>query len=115
MRRIYNPLQYEFLQRFEGLNIFITMSAFTLGFAQLIFLFNVFYSMFKGKKAEDNPWQANTVEWTAATPPPHGNFAAIPTVYHPPYEYSRPDAERDWLPQTQPLAAVARNGEGDGA
>ncbi|NIR47119.1 cytochrome c oxidase subunit I [candidate division KSB1 bacterium] len=114
MRRIYNPLQYEFLQQFEGMNIFITMSAFTLGTVQLIFLFNVFYSMRKGKKADDNPWQANTVEWTASTPPPHGNFATIPTVYHPPYEYSHPKAKEDWLPQTQPLQLTPADGNGDG-
>ena len=107
MRRIANPLQYEFLQQFEGMNIFITMSAFTLGFVQLIFLFNVFYSMFKGKKAEDNPWKANTLEWTAPTPPPHGNFATIPTVYHAPYEYSAPGVSEDWLPQNRPLQAAA--------
>jgi cytochrome c oxidase subunit 1 len=118
MRRIYNPLQYEFLQQFEGMNIFITMSAFTLGFVQLIFLFNVFWSMFKGKKAEDNPWQANTVEWIAATPPPHGNFDKVPTVYHGPYEYSLPEAKEDWLHQTEELVASAGtngNGESNGS
>ncbi|RMF63685.1 MAG: cytochrome c oxidase subunit I [Calditrichaeota bacterium] len=111
MRRIYNPLQYEFLQRFEGLNIFITMSAFTLGAIQLLFLFNFFYSMFKGKKAEDNPWQANTLEWTAPTPPPHGNFPQLPTVYHGPYEYNAPGVAQDWLPQNQP-ATIAVSGNG---
>jgi cytochrome c oxidase subunit 1 len=107
MRRIYNPLQYEFLQHFQGMNIFITMSAFTLGVVQLIFLWNVFYSMFKGKKAEENPWQANTLEWAAPTPPPHGNFEKIPTVYHGPYEYSVPDQDSDHSPQWQKSAAVA--------
>ena len=112
MRRIANPMQYEFLQQFEGMNIFITMSAFTLGIVQLIFLSNVFYSIFRGKKAEDNPWQANTLEWTAATPPPHGNFKETPTVYHPPYEYSSPEVDDDWLPQTRKLQATKRNGNG---
>ena len=113
MRRIANPMQYEFLQHFEGLNIFITMSAFTLGFVQLIFLFNVFWSIFRGKKAEDNPWKATTVEWTAPTPPPHGNFLQLPVVYHGPYEYSVPDAQEDWLPQTQKeLAPVETDGNG---
>ncbi|MFQ5638983.1 MAG: cbb3-type cytochrome c oxidase subunit I [bacterium] len=111
MRRIYNPMQYEFLQQFEGINIFITMSAFTLGMVQLIFLYNVFYSMFRGKKAEDNPWQANTVEWTAPTPPPHGNFSTTPHVYHAPYEYSAPGVENDWLPQTQKLQPAAGDGK----
>ncbi len=101
MRRIYNPMQYEFLQNFEGMNIFITLSAFVLGFGQLIFLYNAFYSAFKGKKAEDNPWKANTLEWSAPTPPPHGNFLTPPTVYHGPYEYSVPDMEEDFLPQIE--------------
>jgi len=113
MRRIYNPMQYEFLQQFEGMNIFITMSAFTLGFVQLIFLYNVFYSMFKGKQAEDNPWKATTVEWTAPTPPPHGNFTTAPTVYHGPYEYSHPDVKEDWLPQTEQLQPAKAGGNGD--
>ncbi len=111
MRRIANPLQYDFLQQFEGMNIFITMSAFSLGMAQLIFIFNVFYSMFKGKKAEDNPWKANTVEWTAATPPPHGNFVEVPTVYHGPYEYNAPGIDEDYLPQTS-QATIATSGNG---
>jgi cytochrome c oxidase subunit 1 len=110
MRRIYNPLQYEFLKQFEGMNIFITMSAFTLGVVQLIFFFNFFYSLIKGKKAEDNPWQANTLEWTAPTPPPHGNFETIPTVHHGPYEYSVPGVDADWLPQTHKSAAVSGGG-----
>jgi cytochrome c oxidase subunit 1 len=111
MRRIANPLQYEFLQQFEGMNIFITMSAFTLGTVQLIFIFNVFYSMFKGKKAEDNPWKANTVDWTAPTPPPHGNFVEVPTVYHGPYEYNAPGIDEDYLPQTS-QATIATDGNG---
>ena len=65
MRRIYNPLQYEFLVDLQWWNVFITMSAFCLGVSQLIFLFNFVWSLFAGKKAEDNPWQANTLEWTA--------------------------------------------------
>jgi len=111
MRRIANPLQYEFLQQFEGMNIFITMSAFTLGMVQLIFIFNVFYSMFRGKKAEDNPWKANTVDWTAPTPPPHGNFVEVPTVYHGPYEYNAPGIDEDYLPQTS-QATIATNSNG---
>jgi cytochrome c oxidase subunit 1 len=112
MRRIYNPLQYEFLKQFEGMNQFITWSAFVLGFVQLLLFFNIFYSLRRGKKAETNPWHSNTVEWTAEYPVPHGNFAAIPTVYRGPYEYSSPEVQEDWLPQTQKLAtATAGSGE----
>ncbi len=99
MRRIYNPMQYEFLQDMQWMNEFITVSAMLLGFAQILFFFNFFYSMFKGKVAADNPWQANTLEWVAPTPPPHGNFPTQPKVYGGPYEYSLPDKEEDWLSQ----------------
>ena len=102
MRRIANPMQYEFLQHMQGINVFITISAFILGVAQFLLLFNVFWSIFRGKVAEQNPWQANTLEWHAPTPVPHGNFGAIPQVYHGPYEYSVPGAEKDWMPQTEP-------------
>ncbi|MDZ7361874.1 MAG: cbb3-type cytochrome c oxidase subunit I [candidate division KSB1 bacterium] len=112
MRRIYNPMQYEFLKDFQGMNEFISISAFVLGFTQLLFLFNVLYSLKRGRKAEDNPWHANTLEWTAIYPIPHGNFAALPTVYRGPYEYSAPEVEEDWLPQTKKLATTAVSGDG---
>ena len=107
MRRIYNPLQYEFLVDLQWWNVFITMSAFCLGASQLIFLFNFVWSLFAGKKAEDNPWQANTLEWTAPSPPPHGNFETVPTVYRGPYEYSSPLVQEDWLPQDRRLGPEA--------
>jgi len=108
MRRIANPLQYDFLKQFQGMNEFITISAFVLGFTQLIFAVNFLYSMMKGRKVEsDNPWHANTLEWTAPTPPPHGNFLATPTVHHGPYEYSVPGLETDFLPQTEKAAVPA--------
>ena len=107
MRRIYNPLQYEFLVDLQWWNVFITMSAFCLGVSQLIFLFNFVWSLFAGKKAEDNPWQANTLEWTAPSPPPHGNFETVPTVYRGPYEYSSPLVQEDWLPQDRRLGPEA--------
>ena len=107
MRRIANPMQYEFLQQMQPvsaqpINVFITISAFILGVAQFLLLINVFWSIFRGKVAEQNPWQANTLEWHAPTPVPHGNFGEIPHVYHGPYEYSVPGAEKDWTPQTEP-------------
>ena len=63
------------------------------GRSQIVFVINFFWSLFAGKKAEQNPWHANTLEWEAPTPPPHGNFAQIPTVYRGPYEYSVPGDE----------------------
>jgi cytochrome c oxidase subunit 1 len=104
MRRIYNPMQYEFLQPLQPLNVFITVSAFCLGAAQLLLVFNFCWSLYRGKKAGPNPWQANTLEWAAASPPPHGNWGAtVPTVYRGPYEYSSPEVTEDWLPQDRLL------------
>jgi cytochrome c oxidase subunit 1 len=106
MRRIYNPTQYEFLQQHMGTNQFVTMAAVVLLLSQFLFMFNFFYSMWFGPKAEANPWNANTLEWSAPSPPPHGNFATMPTVYRGPYEYSPPGVEEDWLPQDRPATAT---------
>ena len=102
MRRIYNPTQYEFLQPVLHWNEFMTISALCLGAFQIVMIINFFWSLFAGKKAERNPWYANTLEWEAPTPPPHGNFLKMPVVYRGPYEYSVPGIEEDFLPQAQP-------------
>ena len=172
MRRIYNPMQYEFIQPMQDWNVFITVTALTLGLSQIIFLVNFFASLFRwnakwfrllvqivvsaisgyalqmfiglalfllvgaslplaaaliagvalaaivfwylyrkmgelGETASRNPWQANTLEWIAASPPPHGNFEVQPVVYRGPYEYSSPEVKEDWLPQNKPLGAGA--------
>ena len=73
--------------------------------AQVAFLFNFFYSIFKGKKATQNPWEANTLEWTTPVEHLHGNWPGeIPTVYRWPYDYSKPGAEQDFIPQTTPYS-----------
>jgi cytochrome c oxidase subunit 1 len=107
MRRIYNPLQYEFIKPMQDWNVFITWSALILGASQIFFLWNFFYSLFAGRKTEQNPWQANTLEWSAPTPAPHGNFLTTPTVYRGPYEYSSPEVKEDWLPQDKNLGTGA--------
>lgn len=104
-RRYADPTQYEFLDNIQGLNIFMTVSAMLLGVTQLIFLGNFFISLFAGKKASRNPWQSNTLEWTAPSPPGHGNFATTPVVYRGPYEYSSLKEGPDYLPQTEPKTA----------
>jgi cytochrome c oxidase subunit I len=103
MRRIYDPTAYPFLDAFKPLNTFISVSALLLGATQLIFFANFFISLFRGPKAERNPWKSNTLEWTAPSPPPHGNFEQVPVVRHGPYEYSVPGMEEDYLPQTKPI------------
>jgi cytochrome c oxidase subunit 1 len=70
--------------------------------AQIPFIVNMAISLLRGARAEDNPWQANTLEWTVASPPPHGNFDPYPTVYRGAYEYSVPGRAEDWWPQDAP-------------
>ena len=104
MRRIANPMQYEFLQPLQPTNVFITVAAVLLIVGQIPFVVNFFWSLFRGRVAERNPWQANTLEWSTSSPPPHGNFETVPVVYRSPYEYSSPEVAKDWLPQDQLLA-----------
>jgi cytochrome c oxidase subunit 1 len=82
MRRIYNPTQYEFLVHLQPIAVFMSVCAFILGACQFLFLWNFVASLAKGKKADRNPWHSNTLEWTAPSPPPHGNWGAtVPTVH----------------------------------
>ena len=102
MRRIYNPQQYDFLKPMIPINEFISISAFVLGASQFFLLANIIYSYYKGAKAPENPWNANTLEWTTPSPPPHGNWPGpVPIVYRGPYEYSSPEVAEDFLPQSQ--------------
>lgn len=102
-RRYY---QFTLVKDFDvwmDVNKLITVSAIIAGAAQLLFIYNFFYSIFRGKKAEQNPWQSNTLEWSAPMKHIHGNWPGeIPTVYRGPYEYSRPDREEDFFPQYVP-------------
>jgi len=86
------------------LNQFVTVIALIVGFSQMVFLFNLAWSFFKGKVAERNPWQATTLEWqTPEMPPGHGNFGpTLPVVYRWAYAYGVPGAEQDFLPQNLP-------------
>jgi cytochrome c oxidase subunit 1 len=99
IRRVYDPYVYDFLKPFQDMNVFISLCAFALGLAQLILVFNIFWSMKYGKKAPRNPWKANSLEWAAPSPPPHGNFDRQIHVYRGPYEFSLPDMVEDYLPQ----------------
>jgi cytochrome c oxidase subunit 1 len=73
--------------------------------AQVAFLYNFFHSIFFGKKATQNPWNANTLEWTTPVERIHGNWVGeIPTVYRWPYDYSKPGHDEDFILQTTPLS-----------
>ena len=102
MRRIYDFTQYEYLQPLQPMNRFITTCVFLLVATQAVYAFNFFWSMFKGEKASANPWNSNGLEWTVPSPPPHLNFAETPVVHRGPYEYSSPESDTDFLPQTAP-------------
>jgi cytochrome c oxidase subunit 1 len=88
----------------HSLNSFITVAALTVGFAQMVFLFNIVWSIRNGKEAGGNPWRATTLEWqTAETPPVHGNFGEeLPIVYRWAYDYSVPGAPEDFIAQNDP-------------
>lgn len=104
-RRYYAFTEFEFMQKWVTVNVFVTWSAIIAALAQVAFLFNFFYSIFKGKKAPQNPWEANTLEWTTPVEHLHGNWPGeIPTVYRWPYDYSKPGADTDFIPQTVPFS-----------
>ncbi len=112
--RRYASLEYQpTLWGMQPMNRMITVCAICLGFSQLFFFYNFFHSIFFGPKAVDNPWNANSLEWTdTPTPPGHGNFGEkLPTVYRPPYEYNSPEVEEDWLPQSKKLTPAPAAGE----
>ncbi|MBL0372170.1 cytochrome c oxidase subunit I [Rhizobium sp. KVB221] len=90
----------------HSLNEFITIAALVVGAAQLLFLFNLAWSLSRGRLAGGNPWRATTLEWqTPQTPPVHGNWGKeLPVVYRWPYDYSVPGAKEDFIPQNQPAA-----------
>jgi cytochrome c oxidase subunit 1 len=98
--RRYSDFVDQFMRPLMPIHEFITIAALATGAAQLIFLFNLFWSMFKGKKAEVNPWEATSLEWTIPSPPPFDNFAGKhPVVHHAAYEYSVPGAAKDYIMQ----------------
>jgi cytochrome c oxidase subunit 1 len=87
------------------LNVIITIFAIVAALGQLIFLFNFFYSIFRGPQAPQNPWNANSLEWTTPVEHIHGNWpGALPVVHRWPYDYSKPGADTDFIPQDVPLA-----------
>jgi cytochrome c oxidase subunit I len=104
-RRLYDPFQYEFVADLAGVNTVTSYAAFLLGAFQLVFVVNFVYSLGRGPRAEANPWEATTLEWTVPSPPPQENFAQIPTVRRGPHELAHPNARarlgRDYLDQVE--------------
>jgi cytochrome c oxidase subunit I len=99
-RRMYDGgMQYAHNANLLHWNVVIGMAAWGLGLSQLPFIYNFFSSIKWGKLVDKNPWEATTLEWSAPSPPGHGNFLTEPIVYRGPYEYSVPGAKKDFLPQ----------------
>jgi len=101
-RRYFAYENYDFIpDSAKDLNAMISVMAIFVALVQLIFLFNLVWSLFKGKPAGDNPWEATSLEWqTETTPPSHGNWGKhIPICHRWAYDYSVPGYEQDFLPQ----------------
>ena len=103
-RRYYANTEFPMFNEMYDINELITVFAMIAGFAQLFFIFNVLYSMFKGPKAPQNPWESTTLEWTTPVKHLHGNWPGdLPEVHRWAYDYSKPGMEEDFIPQTVPL------------
>ena len=113
-RRYYNFTNFEFMEPWTDVNVFISIAAIIGSAAQFIFIYNFFYSIFRGKKAVQNPWKSNTLEWTAPVEHLHGNWPGeIPHVHRWPYDYSKPGAPDDFIPQTVPDEDLPEEARGD--
>jgi cytochrome c oxidase subunit 1 len=102
--RRYQAFVVDYMQPLIPVHRFITVAALVTGVAQLIFIYNLFYSRFKGEVAPANPWQATSLEWsTPSSPPPFDNFGGkLPVVYHDPYQYGVDGANGDYVMQDSP-------------
>jgi cytochrome c oxidase subunit 1 len=103
-RRIYDYHAFPHLDtpEFAALRMFATISLLVMLAFQPIFIINFLNSLIRGRKAEKNPYHSNTLEWTADSPPPHGNWEKLPEVHRGPYEYGHPDRKTDYWPQDEP-------------
>ena len=112
-RRYYTNSNFPMFDNLVDINEIVTVFAIVGALAQVIFLFNFFYSIFRGEKAPQNPWNSNTLEWTTPMANIHGNWpGSLPVVHRWAYDYSKPGAERDFIPQTVPLADGEQDGGG---
>ncbi len=103
-RRYYSNTAFPIFDDLSDINVVITMFAIFGGLAQLIFIANFFFSIFNGKKAEQNPWNSTTLEWTTPVEHIHGNWPGeIPEVHRWAYDYSKPGHDTDFVQQTVPL------------
>jgi len=100
--RRYAMLSDDFLIGLIPLHRFITIAALITGAVQVVFLFNLFWSMYKGERSPANPWNATSLEWTTSSPPPNGNFSEPPVVNRGAYEYAPANSVHDFVMQSDP-------------
>jgi cytochrome c oxidase subunit 1 len=104
-RRYYAFTEFPFMEKWVSVNLLITWAAIVSAIGQVAFLWNFFASIWCGKRAPQNPWNSNTLEWTTPVEHIHGNWPGeIPTVYRWPYDYSKPGNDADFIPQSTPLS-----------
>ncbi len=106
LRRLYDPTAYEYALPIQSLNVWISIGLFIAIAAQVVFLVNFFWSLFRGKRAEANPWEGATLEWTTPSPGPHLYWSELPVVHRGPYEYRVDGVPDGYKPQTEPEPAV---------
>lgn len=112
-RRYYSNTAFPMFDHLIDINEFVTVAAILGALAQVIFLFNFFYSIFRGPKSVQNPWKANTLEWTTPMEHTHGNWPGkLPVVHRWAYDYSKPGKSEDFIPQTVPLEEGELDGGG---
>ena len=104
-RRYLDKSVWKSFNQFGDLDKMITVVSIIVFAVQLMFVFNFFYSIFKGRKVTTtNPWGANTLEWTTPINPGHGNWTGeIPEVHRWAYDYGKDG--REFIPQTEPIGA----------
>lgn len=111
-RRYYAFTEFEFMQKWVSVNALITWAAIIAAVGQLSFLINFFYSIFKGKRAPQNPWCSNTLEWTTPVKHLHGNWPGeLPVVHRWAYDYSKPGHHEDFIMQTVPLSETMESNQ----
>lgn len=104
-RRYFTNSEFPMFDDLQDINVLITFFAIIGGIAQVVFIFNFFYSALRGPKSSQNPWRSNTLEWTTPVEHIHGNWpGAIPEVHRWAYDYSKPGADEDFIPQSTPRA-----------
>jgi cytochrome c oxidase subunit 1 len=111
-RRYYANTAFPYFDDLADTNVLISVFAFITAAAQIVFIYNFISSIFYGKRATQNPWKANTLEWTAPVEHIHGNwYGDLPTVYRWSYDYSKLNSDesdyviagQDFVPQNVPL------------